>query len=113
MTTETPEQPSGHSPNPSRIKLHTLDIDQAIEAARQLQVTVDQGKDPGQGRRQQTAEAIARLRRAHPLQASALEACAHYIRARGHHWGEAHISCDGDAANHGIPLPALNPGGAR
>lgn len=80
---------------------HTLDIDQAREAARQLQVIVDQGKDPRQEKRKQTAEAVAQLERDRLTQAPALEAWAHYIHARRHHWGEAHIACHEDAAKPG------------
>lgn len=80
---------------------HTLDIDQAREAARQLQVIVDQGKDPRQEKRKQTAEAVAQLERERLTQAPALEAWAHYIHARRHHWGEAHIACHEDAAKPG------------
>ena len=80
---------------------HTLDIDQAREAARQLQVIVDQGKDPRQEKRKQTAEAVAQLERERLTQEPALEAWAHYIHARRHHWGEAHIACHEDAAKPG------------
>jgi len=80
---------------------HTLDIDQARESARQLQVIVDQGKDPRHEKRKQTAEAVAQLERERLTQAPALEAWAHYIHARQHHWGEAHIACHEDAAKPG------------
>ena len=80
---------------------HTLDIDQAREAARQLQVIVDQGKDPRQEKRKQTAEAVAQLERDRQVQAPALEAWAHYIHARRHQWGEAHIASHEDAAKPG------------
>lgn len=85
---------------------HTLDIDQAREAARQLQVIVDQGKDPRQEKRKQTAEAVAQLERDRQVQAPALEAWAHYIHARRHQWGEAHEASHEDAAkNGGEPRP--------
>lgn len=84
----------------------TLDIDEAREAARQLQVVVDQGKDPRQEKRERTAAAVAQLEKARQTEAPALNAWAHYSQARRHHWGEAHAQSHDDMAKEGgEPLP--------
>jgi integrase len=81
--------------------VRTWGIDDARREARRLQMTIDQGHDPREVRRDAIAEHTEKRKQAQMQQTAALAAWADYIDARRHQWGESYIKQHQEAVKDG------------